>query len=247
MKMPKVKIPKKGRLFLLGAVLMEIYVQLYIHDIHTDLAKLFLPIVILPNLILNCISDLGNFNWSNIVSYLRLVQVDSTIDHVLFVIIGGVCFSELAKCYMGVYKFKNKLILFTYSFLFWILIIHHTIVTLPKSFPIVPVGGTIDQFAPDIFLEILISVISIIAILRIISGEFSVLYYMTKYVFLIVEMMMGLYVGIAFINWRAGSNVTDNQLILVKFSIIIMGFALFIILEIIRGAIDKYLKVSNLK
>jgi hypothetical protein len=52
--------------------------------------------------------------------------------------------------------------------------------------------------------------------------------------------MIGLYVGIAFINWRAGPNVTDNQLILAKVSIIMIGFALFIVLEIARRFADRH-------
>jgi hypothetical protein len=133
MNITKVKIPIGVLLFLLGAFLMFGYGQLYKHNIATDLAKLLLPIVILPNFILNIISNLGNLNWLNIVNYLRLVRISSDIDYVLFVIIGGLCFLGLAKCYMNRYEYKNKFLLFVYSILFWILIIHHTIVFLPRD------------------------------------------------------------------------------------------------------------------
>jgi len=222
------------------------YGQLYKYNIDIYLAKVLLPIIILPNLIFNCVSNLNNLNLLNIVSYLRLVRIDSNIDYVLFVTIGGLCFSGLAKCYMGRYEYKYKIMLFVYSMLFWILIIHHTIVFLPKSFPIVPPGATVDQFDLDIFLEIVISALVIVFILRIVTEKFSVIYYAIKYIFLIIELIVGLYVGIAFIDLKAGSDVTDIQLIVVKISIIIIGFALFIVIERIKDKIYNYIDINEL-
>ena len=89
-------------------------------------------------------------------------------------------------------------------------------------------------------MEIVISLLVIILVIRIVTEKFSIIHYIIKYVFLIIELMIGLYVGIAFINWRAGPNVTDNQLILAKVSIIMIGFALFIVLEIARRFADRH-------
>jgi hypothetical protein len=198
---------------------------------------LFNPIILPPVYITNILLNFGKFNLFDKTYLFFLPLNHSVFWHVVFYLIGAIYFTIILISLSGRTNILKKIILSFLFILFSINLLFKGYDDFSRWYSATELTIGYNNYLPFILnhlLNIFASLIILSHIYKKVDLRFLTQMFI-KYFFTILEILLGLFIGLIFIKTKLASDVIPINIFVIPLFVIPLGFFIFLIFELIKN------------